>query len=974
MKRAISLLLSITMLLALVPQVAFAGVAGDRFDGTVEIANGLNYTATSQNMSDTVRRQSFSLAYTPNTATVPVVAYGNKLYGKSDINTVIKYYEGLGNTVMAAVNADFFHLNSGLPTGIVVRDGALVSSDGFWNGVAFSSDGKAVVGKPNLKINASSQNYMDMPIYAFNKERTNDGMYLYNSAFATDTKTSAGGTMVVMESAPGTVFRIGETLALTVKEVLWTGSTRAIGENEYILTYTNDYTPNFDLGTLAVGEIVLINTSVDNDAFAKALFATGGGDLIATNGALTSAAAKDKAPRTILGAKADGSFKIVATDGRQSEISDGISLADGANQLLNEGYTEIINFDGGGSTALAMRMPGDTQNWLVSSPSDGALRKCATYVLFVNKAEPKGATKGAVYPKSPIVLGGSTTPLSVLAYDDTYGPKGEVDASFSALDKPDMGNQFVAPLTEGEHIVSASSGSLSITPTSFTVVNTPDTLKMKKGSAAIDKMTVSPKAVIDFDATAQHKSRILRATDKDFKWSVTGNIGTVDENGVFTAVDWAGAVGSVVLTAGEKSVSVAVNVGSQPEQLLDFENPIPGGITVTGTEPLGTAELTKKTEEVRYGNSALKYTFNTAGANGFKLNTELKIGAKSLTLSIFPRIEGKLFADFTDATGKAMQVEIPFTNGVWQQLGVVLPAGANKLIGFSTLTTGAGGTVLFDGVWQHFGAPQVDATAPILQLSDMSDGIGRVYAFDDSPMGVKTDDIKVSIDGVKVEHKYESGDITFTLPTDALPHRVRITAKDFYKNISSVAFDTAGEIPNTTYADIETHWAKKQINIMTKAGVFAAAENFFPSDNVTNAMSATLVSRYLKLNTADYANITLPYADAKDIPAWALQHVKALYAKGIMIGGFNNGVHTFSPNASVTRAQIMTTIGRTIERGYSYKKSDFLDQNTVPAYAEDHISLLKHMGIVSGMGDSNMVMPNANITRSEMAAILYKMY
>ena len=99
----------------------------------------------------------------------------------------------------------------------------------------------------------------------------------------------------------------------------------------------------------------------------------------------------------------------------------------------------------------------------------------------------------------------------------------------------------------------------------------------------------------------------------------------------------------------------------------------------------------------------------------------------------------------------------------------------------------------------------------------------------------------------------------------------------------------------------------------------------------------------------------LPYADQATIADWALPHVRALYAEGIMQGTVVDGVSVFQPTAGTTRAQVMTVIGRTIERGYSYTTPVFDDFASVPYWAQDHVSLLTSLGIVSGMAAPTML-------------------
>ena len=61
-----------------------------------------------------------------------------------------------------------------------------------------------------------------------------------------------------------------------------------------------------------------------------------------------------------------------------------------AQEFIDQGCVTAVNFDGGGSSAIAAKLPGSSSVEVLSSPSDGALRKCATYVLLVSQAVSDG--------------------------------------------------------------------------------------------------------------------------------------------------------------------------------------------------------------------------------------------------------------------------------------------------------------------------------------------------------------------------------------------------------------------------------------------------------------------------------------------------------------------------------------------------------------------------------------------------------
>lgn len=66
-------------------------------------------------------------------------------------------------------------------------------------------------------------------------------------------------------------------------------------------------------------------------------------------------------------------------------------------------------------------------------------------------------------------------------------------------------------------------------------IRNPDTLTLKNGASNLTELTVTPGSKTALTAGAVWNHLPLTATNEAFTWSVSGDIGTVDEHGVFTA-------------------------------------------------------------------------------------------------------------------------------------------------------------------------------------------------------------------------------------------------------------------------------------------------------------------------------------------------------------------------------------------------------------------------------------------------------
>ena len=127
----------------------------------------------------------------------------------------------------------------------------------------------------------------------------------------------------------------------------------------------------------------------------------------------------------------------------------------------------------------------------------------------------------------------------------------------------------------------------------------------------------------------------------------------------------------------------------------------------------------------------------------------------------------------------------------------------------------------------------------------------------------------------------------------------------------------------------------------------------------------------LKLDPAKYAEVVLPFADLDGIPEQARPAARALYAEGIVTGSQGkDGKLYFNPAGNLTRAQAAAMIGRSQEKGYALAELTFTDAAQIPGYASFYIRTMAGQGVLSGYADGTF-RPQANITRGQMAKILY---
>ena len=115
-----------------------------------------------------------------------------------------------------------------------------------------------------------------------------------------------------------------------------------------------------------------------------------------------------------------------------------------------------------------------------------------------------------------------------------------------------------------------------------------------------------------------------------------------------------------------------------------------------------------------------------------------------------------------------------------------------------------------------------------------------------------------------------------------------------------------------------------------------------------------------------FTNGKLPFTDVRESD-WFYDDVVFAYENGLFAGTSDT---TFSPNSSMTRAMLVTVLYRLEGQPTVNGRSGFSDV-TFNSYYEDAVTWAADNGIVNGTSTSTFS-PNANVTREQMAAILYR--
>ena len=952
------------------------------------------------------------ITYTPNMDVMPIVTYGQVLTDRNTVTDTARALESQGWRVVAGINGDFYNVNTGLPIGLVISEGVLRSSDGGYYAIGFRADGTAAIGKPAVKVSAhmgylgADGMEVSRQLTAVNKARVSDGgTYLYTYDFNTKhtTGNTEAGVDVLCTILEGRL-SIGETVTAVVERVEETTSATEMRQDQFVLSANlkSDAYQVDALRNIPVGATVTLEASAAGGEWNDVEYAVGALYSLVADGAVVAGLPTGVNPRTAVGVRYDGSVIFYTIDGRRAGYSVGASMDQVAKRMIELGCVTALCLDGGGSTTLAVTAPDKLATSTINRPSDGAERKVSNQVFLVAPNQPTGELSHFyVQADNQYVLAGSKVTISASAVDTNFIPMQEdyrLETDGGELD----GNVLTTPLSGGEVTVTAGSGRRTGT-TTIHAVTTPDALAIRSADGtALTSLGAAPGSVTQLTATAAYQHKSLKADPEAFTWSVEGNIGTIDELGSFTA----GLPGQGVITvsAGGRSASIQVTVSDLAIQPVeDFEE---GTTILDGIYGEGL-QFSRSTapETVRVGRGSGRLDYTLAEGRGLAadwrafLNTPVNRQLyTSLNLWVYGDGSNNVLSLLYDDGAEELQVlpaaTLNFTG--WKQVSVTMPQTGFSIQGLRISAgepvytydeeTGAeivtypetarAGTVYIDHIAASFDG-QMDTTVPT--VTAQVSGTTLTGAVKDDVDGVLSQSsVSVTYDGKPLTFTYNSGTgaLSAALPAaDGAAHRVTVTARDGSGNIGRCSADIPAAGAERRFKDTAAYWGADYCDYLYDHNISKGYTDgtFRPDQLLTRLDFSVMLYNSLNLDPAKYAGVSLPFADLGKIPESALPAVRALYAEGVVTGTQGqDGKLYLNPDGNLTRAQAAAMIGRSQEKGYALASLTFTDAGKIPAYAAFYIQTMVAQGILSGYTDGTF-RPNNNITRGQMAKILYSL-
>ena len=575
MKKRLLCLILACMLLTTCALAYGAGTGEAVYVNRWTLANGFTYENAFCYSSSGSRNETFVVENTPGSSVYPIVLACDTIYGGMTITQMISYAESLGYNVVGAVNSDFGYWDTRIPCGMVVEDGIYKSSPEGNSALGFT-DGKAYASyKPEVYITLENDTSGGaVTTTHLNKTRSDSGVYLYSEYFSTvSTRTSSSGWYVRLKVLSGELTLDGE-MELEVTEIVEGKDSVPIGEGYLILTASDKAEQGTALAKFSVGDRVTLSTECSDAKLAAQDWVSGSGNILVKDGEIFDEAKWDNTitsvnPRTAVGIRSDGTVVYLVNDGR-STASRGSTLRELAEDMLSMGCTTVVNMDGGGSSALALRMPGKDGFTIVNEPSDGSLRAVCTYILFVTDAAASGSARSLfIEQDGAYVLAGSSVELSYAATDNALRTVETPAVTASATRGSVSGNVYKAPASEGTDTIRLSSGTAYGSGT-LHVITKADTLKVTDAATgtALTSAVLEKGETLSLKVAAQYLLRDVYMDSSAVTYSVSGSIGTVTADGVFTATGSPGAEGTLTVSAAGLTKEISIKLDTEFEDMV----------------------------------------------------------------------------------------------------------------------------------------------------------------------------------------------------------------------------------------------------------------------------------------------------------------------------------------------------------------------------------------------------------------------
>ncbi|HVA85392.1 MAG TPA: phosphodiester glycosidase family protein, partial [Candidatus Saccharimonadales bacterium] len=374
-----------------------------------------------------------------------------------------KSYEG--HRAIAAINGDVWSGSSvganAAPFGLDIQNGELeIAGNAARPTFGIDANGQPLIGAPVVTTNLITADGVIHPINRINQHRNAGDYVLYTPRFGPQTDVEGSGVEVVLTGVPLPLQTSVNAMATVVQ--VRTAGNQPIDPGDLVVSGP----AGTFLSSLVPGSTIQLTISI-TAGWETATQAIGGREFLLRNGATYiyphPSIADQYHPRTAIGVTANGGVVLAVVDGRDAGYSTGVTDEELASVMAEQGAVNAINLDGGGSTAMSVRQPGDDVVSIVNRPSDGSERPVANSLLVFSAAPTGPLAMLAVRPTDQTIYTQSSVAYGVAGQDaadnPVAAPAGVVTWSAQGLTGTfDSSGRFTATATGTGTITATSSG------------------------------------------------------------------------------------------------------------------------------------------------------------------------------------------------------------------------------------------------------------------------------------------------------------------------------------------------------------------------------------------------------------------------------------------------------------------------------------------------------------------------------------
>lgn len=204
------------------------------------------------------------------------------------------------------------------------------------------------------------------------------------------------------------------------------------------------------------------------------------------------------------------------------------------------------------------------------------------------------------------------------------------------------------------------------------------------------------------------------------------------------------------------------------------------------------------------------------------------------------------------------------------------------------------------------------------------------------------------------------------------------TARDKFGSVSDEITVSVNISSDSTlfYSDLGGHWAHTSAIEMTErnimSGCVKSGMRFFdPNSSITFGEFVTAAMKAAGYDLDDVCGIQTVFWDNDDIPKNEIAYIAEAYKCGFIQGTDNqSGRLMCYPNREISRGEAAVILSRMID-AEPVLRAVFADETSVPDEAQEAIYTMNSLGIMVGIGDSN-ISAQSTLTRAEAAVMLNK--